>query len=334
MKTFFSCYFIMATRKYKKQKKGNLKKKSLGKKKRSMKKRGKSLKKRGGNGDDLQEKMVNSLIHIQYEKHMDTTETPTEGLTVYKFLDLHEGFIKLDHGSCKKNFNDRKDKLRIYNIERIENCDKTKVLFYKGVLEDVLKYTKTISDMVFDKNQKGDNLLANKIETRFKSIIINYAEKLEKHAIKFVEQEKKKIVEQEKKKINELTEQEIEEAITKELTEVGITKELTKVGIKFKMEKPLLKFTNDENKSFKYYDDNVKGKLQKVESRNPEKKRMFQDQYMEKKDVYFHAFLVKIINLLNNEANLENVILIEYYKYSVNPLATNNRLTSMEEADE
>lgn len=52
MKTFFSCYFIMATRKYKKQRKGNLKKKSLGKKKRSMKKRGKSLKKRGGNGDD------------------------------------------------------------------------------------------------------------------------------------------------------------------------------------------------------------------------------------------------------------------------------------------
>ena len=41
----------MATRKYKKQRKGNLKKKSLGKKKRSMKKRGKSLKKRGGNGD-------------------------------------------------------------------------------------------------------------------------------------------------------------------------------------------------------------------------------------------------------------------------------------------
>ena len=53
MKTFFSCYFIMATRKYKKQRKGNLKKKSLGKKKRSMKKRGKSLKKRGGGDGDL-----------------------------------------------------------------------------------------------------------------------------------------------------------------------------------------------------------------------------------------------------------------------------------------
>ena len=254
MKTFFSCYFIMATRKYKKQRKGNLKKKSLGKKKRSMKKRGKSLKKRGGNGDDD--------IYDIYAKLTGTTETSIKDLSVDEFLTLHEKFINSDHGSCSQS---------MFSQLRKEDCDKTKVLFYKGVLEQVLNYTKMISDMVFDEKQARPDS-ASRIKGDFVKILIKYAKKLEKHAI-YLDAE--------------------------ELEQVGIRQN----GKKFVMNDPLHKFT------FNYHNSNPDEKSTKESSQNtPESNNKF----MLKEDKNFLILLLEINHKINKQANLQNVIGIDY----------------------
>ena len=155
MKTFFSCYFIMATRKYKKQRKGNLKKKSLGKKKRSMKKRGKSLKKRGGNGDLIQPLTVtfgeeklevtlpwakyvnplyNSLNDLQSEKKLsiDIAQMYQTRIDQIYFLDNNRRLI---------------DNFSIYSALGVEKCDKivdsftmdTDTKLYKSIVCQAIK---------------------------------------------------------------------------------------------------------------------------------------------------------------------------------------------------
>ena len=118
MKTFFSCYFIMATRKYKKQKKGNLKKKSLGKKKRSMKKRGKSLKKRGGNGDLLIKPLANGDI-LPWAKYVNPLYIYLKQYGKLKNNFLQETIPEMYKNRINQIYNRNDGKSLIYNFERL-----------------------------------------------------------------------------------------------------------------------------------------------------------------------------------------------------------------------
>lgn len=210
----------MATRKYKKQRKGNLSKKSLGKKKRSMKKRGKSLKKRGG------DMSIQYYINDNYTKYQEFMTREKEKISEYKesaygTIFLNNKFMSKPHGSC------RKVNVHKFTTERIQNCEIAKVLFYKYLLETFLKETVDLSNRISRISEKakelkeGDkekhntlNALASKIETGFIKMIIGYATKIEDHA-KNIE----------------------------ELEEVGIEKE----NEKFKMVEPLLNYNEEAN---------------------------------------------------------------------------------------
>jgi hypothetical protein len=110
----------MATRKYKKQRKGNLKKKSLGKKKRSMKKRGKSLKKRGGNGDLLIKPLTVTFRGIEQEVTLPWAEYVNP---LYKFLkDLQsegQNIAEMYKTRINEIYNRDNEKSLLLNFERL-----------------------------------------------------------------------------------------------------------------------------------------------------------------------------------------------------------------------
>jgi len=159
----------MATRKYKKQRKGNLKKKSLGKKKRSMKKRGKSLKKRGGNGDLIPNpsrliignqirysilpwaKYVNPLYSnsagdTETIKLLDSIYKPSKN-TVLTYSIMH-GFSTASNKlpPCRSYLNRWRDTDNLTDKEI--KCEKRKIVIYMDIVKQLLNILENYNSFI------------------------------------------------------------------------------------------------------------------------------------------------------------------------------------------